>query len=1735
MMLTDTPAAFGGRLARGFALLLIIVSGLISPALYAQPYIFAYGFSTDSAPYTALSQAQAVTINGGGGTVDDGFSAPLTLPFTFRFGQGAFSTITLSSNGYVGLGTHTTPANYQLWSGVENQVIAFCNTNLTSSGGGGTSYKVATVGQAPNRIYKIEAAGFQKVGSATKTGNAQVWLYESTYVIELHYGAFGTGWSQPANPTIPDTVRVGLRGAPAWDLAAVSGSWAAPFSSSDPSGKLMLNSAQQVLPAPGTVFRFTPPEDFDGPVLDQVRLTPAGGACTPVAHTVTVEADDFTGIASVELQYTVGTAAPVTLPMTYQAAQEVWSATIPAQGSQQVSVVIQAVDSSPNQNGNISGTYTYADGPTTISAGADQNLTVGATATLQATVGAEGALKITEFTLFNDGTGAMNPYPAYTGSDDDFVEITNIGPVPRSLSGYSMVLIYPNIGKGRASGLTGPQTARQRAGGSFATIRRYDFPSTATIPANSTLVLHWGDGIDSPTNRYYHEGNAEDLSSGDDVGFLLIGPGEKYLDAVAVNGFSFEDTYGLYGVGWSGVGVSSTGGAAGARLTGTDTNSATGWAESTVNSLQTIGAVNPGLTPLAPPVITWTGGVLTAATNGNPITTPAHPFPAVHTYTATTTYNGCTVSDQVLVTVTGSCTIPAPTMSSNGPVCAGQTLTLSAAGVAQGATYAWSGPNGFTSTDPSPQIPAATVAAAGTYSLTITRNGCTGTSTLAVVVNALPTALGPNGLSQCGPGAVTLAYNQLPTGISTVRWYATATSAQPVFTGATFNTPALTATTTYYAAAVSTAGCESATRTPVMVTIVTPATADFTYPTAAGCGGSAGALTPALATGATAGVFSATPAGLSLNAQTGAIDLATSQPGSYTIVNTLAASAPCPAITATATVDIYAAPAATLTAVGPVSFCVGDSVVLRAAPRGVDVGGFGVTGTGYSYAYQLNNAVIVGETADSLIVKQSGSYTVTVTDGNTCVATSAAVIVTVSPLASAAFSYPTNTLCLSAPNPTPAISGTPGGTFSAAPIGLVIDPVTGELDLTASQPGQYTVTYAINGPCPATADQALTLTAAPLAGFQYLSKGSFCAGSTNTLDPSFDTDATAGVFSADSAGLTLDPATGAVNLATSQPGTYIVTNTIAATGSCLGVAATATLTIEAAPNPMIAASGAVDICEGQTVTLTASGGDQYVWSTGETATSIDVTTAGTYSVMAMTTAGCSATSAEVIVTVTPVPTAAFAYDTTSYCLSGSAPVVTLGGTSGGTFSSTPAGLDLDPVTGSIDLTNSQAGTYEVTYTVGTTCTAFAAQTITLTPVPLATFAYGSGPNVAYCLNSGATPTPTITGTPGGTFSVAPAGLMLDASTGALDLAASQPGTYVVTYVVGSGTCRDSLGQTILVSPAPQGAFAYSAAIVCAGTTAVLQPNIAPGSALGAFSAQPAGLVLDAQTGVIDLSVSQPGNYVVTNVVAGATGCRPDSATFALAVVALPTVAITGLNLSYCTADAAVALTGSVNGVGGVGFFTIDGQPALTFDPAALGVGPHSVALTSTTGSGCEATISLIVNVVPTPLTPVISAAPQGSGVVVLTSSQPVGNQWFLNGQPIPGATGATYTVSTSAQNGAYTVQCTVAGCPSALSAPQNVTVTGTSAALAAQPDVALYPNPTFDGQVTLELPAHTAPTIVMIFDAVGREVLRTTWHPAATGATRGAQVLDLRQLPAGVYLLRFTTEAGTMVRQLVRE
>ncbi|MCB0383478.1 MAG: hypothetical protein KDD05_09350, partial [Psychroserpens sp.] len=98
-----------------------------------------------------------------------------------------------------------------------------------------------------------------------------------------------------------------------------------------------------------------------------------------------------------------------------------------------------------------------------------------------------------------------------------------------------------------------------------------------------------------------------------------------------------------------------------------------------------------------------------------------------------------------------------------------------------------------------------------------------------------------------------------------------------------------------------------------------------------------------------------------------------------------------------------------------------------------------------------------------------------------------------------------------------------------------------------------------------------------------------------------------------------------------------ITYTVTGTHSD-GSTSTDAVVVTVNPIPVANAGGDVEICQGQSITLTASGGTSYLWNTGQTSESITVNpnTTTTYSVQAIQN-GCNSELDEVVVTVNPLP------------------------------------------------------------------------------------------------------------------------------------------------------------------------------------------------------------------------------------------------------------------------------------------------------------------------------------------------------------------------------------------------------------------------------------------------------------------------------------------------------------------
>ncbi|AEA44030.1 gliding motility-associated C-terminal domain-containing protein [Fluviicola taffensis] len=688
------------------------------------------------------------------------------------------------------------------------------------------------------------------------------------------------------------------------------------------------------------------------------------------------------------------------------------------------------------------------------------------------------------------------------------------------------------------------------------------------------------------------------------------------------------------------------------------------------------------------------------------------------TYNVTVSVAGCS-SAAGSTSVTINPAPIAPAASSNSPVCNGSSINLTTPGII-GATYLWSGPNGFSSTLQNPTIGSVNSIHAGTYSLQITVSGCPSitSSTTNVIVNPIPTgATASSNSPVCQNGSINLAATTVSG--ATYSWTGpnsfSSTDQNPIIPNAQAVNAGSYSVTTIVNGCSSTASATSVVINPsatiALGTVSNPTTCSSTDGSIQVTGSATGNL---IWTGTSSG----SQMGVTLPAT-----IPNLGSGSYNISLVLASG--CSSNILAQTLSGPSAPATpTITPGGATTFCSGGSVVLTSSAA-----------TTYLWS--------TGETTQSISVSAGGSYTVTVGNGSGCVATSLATVITVNPAPSMPI--------IMASGPTTFCTGGSVTLTSSSATGNTWSTTATTQAITVSTSGTYSVTVS-NGTCSSTSVGTIVTVNAP-PSVPIITPGgptTFCAGGSVTLTssaPSGNTWSTTEI-------------TPSITVSTS--GSYTVS---VGSGSCTATSAPTMITVNPAPVATITPGGPTSFCMGGSVTLTASAGTSYLWSSGETTQSITVSTSGSYTVT-VTSAGCSATSSATVVTVSTSPAVPIITPSgpTTFCLGSS---VTLTSSTGGSY------LWSDGSTTQA-ITVSSSGSYSVTITTGGCSASSTPTTVTVNPTP---------------------PTPTITAG-GPTNFCAGDSVQLTSSTAASYLWSNGEttqsiwvhltGTYTVT--VSNGTC-----------------------------------------------------------------------------------------------------------------------------------------------------------------------------------------------------------------------------------------------------------------------------------------------------------------------------------------------------------
>lgn len=967
--------------------------------------------------------------------------------------------------------------------------------------------------------------------------------------------------------------------------------------------------------------------------------------------------------------------------------------------------------------------------------------------------------------------------------------------------------------------------------------------------------------------------------------------------------------------------------------------------------------------------------------DGTPLVTLTHPLNSTntthlvtHNYTRSScpgsvdfkatlkAINGCFTTtytlDQIIIRKKPTADFDIPTTAClNTPVCF---INKSIAGSSGNScntatTYLWDFGDGNTSTLQNP--PCHTYSTAGTYTVTLTTsNTSCGSDIKTKTVTVLPAspqpAVSANPAAYC-QGQPAAQLTATGTGLL---WYTTATGGTGNPTAPTPSTSTV-GTITYYVSQTLPGSCESP-RVPVTVVVnALPNRPGVTTPVQLCLNQTA---TPLTATGTnllwytalTGGTGSSTPPTPS-TASLGSTTYYVSQtvngcegPRAVIVVN-VNALATAPGVTS------------------PVNYCQNQAATPLTA-----------TGTGLLW-YTTPTGGTGSPAAPVPSTSAVGTTTYYVSQVTGCgEGPRASITVNVSAGPSASISYGTPNLCnvlnsASTPNPPVAVTqtGTPGGTYSVSPsTGLTIDASTGSINPSGATAGTYTIRYTIpgSGGCSNfVTTTTVNINGAPSAAITYPA----AACTSTPVVPAQLTGSQGGTFTS-TTGLTINSSTGAITPATSTPGTYTITYTISPSAPCPGFTTTTNITITQAPSATIAYS-LTNLCNVVNtastpnppvpVTQTGTTGGVYSISpsTGlliNAATgSIDPSgaTAGTYTIKYTIAGanGCPDFVTTATVTVSGSPTATITYPL-QLCTSNPATSVQLTGSQGGSFTSS-AGLAIDPSTGVITPATSTPGTYTITYTIlpSAPCPGFTATaTTTITQAPAAAISYAA-PNLCNVVNTPATPNPpvsvTLTGTPGGSYSVTPAtGLSVDASTGTINPSGATPGVYTIRYTLpAAGGCPPfTATATATVNAAPSAVISYPASPYCKGTSTPQQVTLT-GTPGGVFSSGP-GLSLDAATGAIHPSLSSPGSYTVTYTIAAALPCPGFTATANVVITPSPELSFPVTTQSICSGGNAV-------------FIPSSSVPNTVYAWSVLGTLPANVTgITSGTSSGPNPSISL---------------------------------------------------------------------------------------------------------------------------------------------------------------------------------
>ncbi len=684
----------------------------------------------------------------------------------------------------------------------------------------------------------------------------------------------------------------------------------------------------------------------------------------------------------------------------------------------------------------------------------------------------------------------------------------------------------------------------------------------------------------------------------------------------------------------------------------------------------------------------------------------------------------------------------------------------------------------------------------------------------------------------------------------------------------------------------------------------------------------------------------------------GIFNPATAGTGTHVITYSYTAANGC-AATATTNQLVNALPSVSLSTFSSVCTSTSPFVLTGGSPSGGTYSGTGVS---------------AGQFSPSTAGAGTHTITYSYTNVNSCTNSASSSITVIPP----------QVVTLSAFNPacqnTPVFAlsgGAPaGGAYSGPGVS------GGMFDASIAGVGTHTITYSTSGGAGCSGSSTATLQVLPLPSVALSPFADVC--SNTAAFQLIGGSPAGGVYSGNgvSGGLFNPIATG--------DGTFPVTYTYTGANSCSN-SAQRNIVVKLAPTVTFSALASVCL-NASAFTLTGGspvggtysgpgvGGSVFTPSSAGSGTHTI-----TYSYIAANGCAESATSSIIVITPQTVTLSNF----NSVCLNTTAFALTGGSPLGGTYSG--AGVS----SGIFNPSVAGVGNHSITYTIsgGGGCSGASSATLQVLALPSVSLS----PFAAVCSNSslfqlsGGSPS-------GGQYSGT------GVSSGLFNAASAGAGVHTINYsVTGANSCSNSAQQSITVNAAP---IVTAAAIspVCINSAVFTLSGGSPGggvwSGTGVSGSQFSPLNAGAGTHILTYS------YTSTN------SCSA-SATTTILVNTPPVVSMAALNPT-CINSSSFALSG---GLPSGGTYSGPGVSANTFNPAAAGLGTHTITYSYSSAAGCSGSATSSIQVVSQPVVNLsaLSDVCSNASTITLTGGTPAGGVYSGSGVSLgqfnPSATG----------------------------------------------------------------------------------------------------------------------------------